>query len=62
WRAAVAARYMPGLMIITLTGDETDLSAPLQKPRSSATTAWLCHGTQCLPPITNPDELLAALQ
>jgi uncharacterized protein YyaL (SSP411 family) len=62
WRAAVAARYMPGLMIITLTGDETDLPAPLQKPRSSTTTAWLCHGTQCLPPITNPDELLAALQ
>jgi uncharacterized protein YyaL (SSP411 family) len=62
WRAALAKRYLPGLVIISLTGDETDLPAPLQKPLSSTTTAWLCHGTQCLPPITNPKKLLAALQ
>jgi len=62
WRAAFAKRYLPGLMIISLTGDETDLPAALQKPKSSTMTAWLCHGTQCLPPITNPDKLLAALQ
>jgi uncharacterized protein YyaL (SSP411 family) len=62
WRAAFAKRYLPDLMIISLTGDETDLPAPLQKPKSSTTTAWLCHGTQCLPPITNPEKLLAALQ
>ncbi len=62
WRTAFTKRYMPGLMIISLTGEETDLPEPLQKPKSSTTTAWLCHGTQCLPPITNPDKLLAALQ
>jgi uncharacterized protein YyaL (SSP411 family) len=62
WRAEFAKRYLPGLMIISLTGDEMDLPAPLQKPKSSTTTAWLCHGTQCLPPITNPEKLLAALQ
>ena len=48
-----AAGYMPELMIIALTCDETNLPAPLRKPRSSGTTAWLCHGTQCLPPITD---------
>jgi hypothetical protein len=62
WRAAVTKKYLPGLMIITLTGDETDLPAPLHKPNSSTTTAWLCHGTQCLPPITDPEKLLAAIQ
>jgi uncharacterized protein YyaL (SSP411 family) len=62
WLASIVKMYLPGLMIITLTGDETDLPAPLQKPLSSTTTAWLCHGTQCLPPITNPKKLLAALQ
>jgi uncharacterized protein YyaL (SSP411 family) len=61
WRATVAKQYLPGLMIITLTGNETDLPEPLQKLKSSTTTAWLCHGMQCLPPITNPDKLLAAL-
>ncbi|HLY97352.1 MAG TPA: thioredoxin domain-containing protein [Sideroxyarcus sp.] len=61
WRAAVAAKYRPGLMVIMLTGEEADLPAPLDKPRASTTTAWLCHGTQCLPPITHLDELLAAL-
>ena len=62
WRAAFAKRYFPGLMIISLTGDETNLPEPLLKPKSSTTTAWLCHGTQCLPPITNPEKLLAALE
>jgi uncharacterized protein len=61
WRAAVTKKYLPGLMIITLTGDETDLPAPLHKPNSSTTTAWLCHGTQCLPPISGLEALLAEL-
>ena len=59
WRAAVAAKYLPELMIIVLTGDEADLPAPLDKPHTATTTAWLCRGTQCLPPISGLDELLA---
>jgi uncharacterized protein len=61
WQAAVAAKYRPGLMIICLTGDETDLPLPLDKTVTATTTAWLCHGTQCLPPITTLDDLLAEL-
>jgi hypothetical protein len=61
WRAAVSAKYLPGLMIIVLSGDETGLPAPLNKPRTTTTTAWLCHGTQCLPPISSLDELLSQL-
>ncbi|MBU1425635.1 MAG: thioredoxin domain-containing protein [Gammaproteobacteria bacterium] len=61
WRAAVAAQYRPGLMIVTLTGNETGLPAPLDKPRTSTTTAWLCRGTQCLPPITKLVTLLEEL-
>jgi uncharacterized protein YyaL (SSP411 family) len=62
WKASISKRYLPGLMIISLTGDETDLPETLLKPKSSTTTAWLCHGTQCLPPITSLDNLLEALQ
>ncbi|MDD5057512.1 MAG: thioredoxin domain-containing protein [Sideroxydans sp.] len=62
WRAAVSANYLPALMVIALRGDETGLPQPLDKPRTSKTTAWLCRGTQCLPPISGLDELLAELQ
>jgi len=61
WRAAVAKKYMPGLMTIVLPGDEPGLPPPLDKPRAAVTTAWLCRGTQCLPPITRLEELLAEL-
>ena len=61
WRAAVAAEYQPELMIIELTGDAAGLPAPLHRPSTSATTAWLCHGTQCLPPITKLEQLLHEL-
>ncbi len=61
WRAAVAAKYLPGLMLIVLQGDEADLPATLDKPHAAITTAWLCRGTQCLPPISELDELLVEL-
>ncbi|MBI4808163.1 MAG: thioredoxin domain-containing protein [Nitrosomonadales bacterium] len=61
WRAAVSAKYLPGLLTIVLKGDETGLPVPLNKPRAATVTAWLCRGTQCLPPITRLDELLAEL-
>lgn len=61
WRAAVSAKYLPELMIIALEGEEADLPETLAKPRSATTTAWLCRGTQCLPPIYGLDELLAEL-
>ncbi len=62
WRAVVAAKYLPELLLITLTGDETDLPQPLRKPHTSSITAWLCRGAQCLPPITRLDALLAQLE
>ena len=48
-------------MLVVLTGKEADLPAPLNKPHTTTTTAWLCRGTQCLPPITRLDDLLAEL-
>ncbi|MDD2700576.1 MAG: thioredoxin domain-containing protein [Sideroxydans sp.] len=58
WRAAVSEHYAPELMVIALRGDEPGLPEVLAKPSQALTTAWLCRGTQCLPPITD----LAALQ
>lgn len=61
WRAAVAVKYLPHLIVIVLKGNETELPLSLDKPISLTTTAWLCHGTQCLPPITQLDLLLQEL-
>jgi hypothetical protein len=59
WRAAVSEHYEPGLMLIVLNGDEQHLPDVLAKPPQASTTAWLCRGTQCLPPIFDLDTLLA---
>jgi uncharacterized protein len=61
WQSALRARYLPGVLTIVLTDDVAGLPEVLAKPSGHQTTAWLCHGTQCLPPITNLDELLSAL-
>lgn len=61
WQNKLRTRYLPTVMTIVLADDAADLPDTLDKPRGEKTTAWLCHGTQCLAPITDPDELLAAL-
>lgn len=61
WRAAVSTNYAPQRMVIALTGNESGLPAFLNKPKATSTTAWLCRGTQCLPPISDLNALLAAL-
>jgi uncharacterized protein YyaL (SSP411 family) len=61
WQNALRSRYLPDVMTIALTDEAEDLPEALTKPSREITTAWLCHGTQCLPPITDPDELLKEL-
>ncbi|MGB9092635.1 MAG: hypothetical protein WCB93_00820, partial [Gallionella sp.] len=64
WRNRLRHRYLPGVITIALADDIADLPGALDKPRpqqGAQAAAWLCHGTQCLPPITDPDELLAEL-
>ncbi len=61
WQSALRSRYLPNVMTIVLLDDVADLPGVLDKPRGEKATAWLCHGTQCLPPITDLDELLEHL-
>jgi uncharacterized protein YyaL (SSP411 family) len=61
WQSTLRSRYLPNVMTIALTDEVTELPEVLDKPRGDKTTAWLCRGTQCLPPITNLDELLKQL-
>jgi uncharacterized protein len=61
WQEALRPRYLPDLMTIVLNDDVADLPEVLAKPHAEKTTAWLCHGTQCLAPITRIEELLQQL-
>ena len=61
WKNALRANYLPDVMIFALTENVADLPDALNKPVTEKTTAWLCHGTQCLPPIYALDELLRAV-
>jgi uncharacterized protein len=61
WQDALRARYLPDVMTIALNDDVADLPEVLAKPYAKKTTAWLCHGTQCLPPISRIEELLQQL-
>lgn len=61
WNNALRAHYLPDVMIFALTENVADLPDALNKPVTEKTTAWLCLGTQCLPPIYALDELLRAV-
>lgn len=60
WQQALHNHYLPEVMLFALAENIEDLPDALNKPKASKTTAWLCQGTQCLPPITKLDELLDA--
>ncbi|MGC2166918.1 MAG: thioredoxin domain-containing protein [Gallionella sp.] len=61
WQRQINARYLPGVLTVRLSDDISELPAVLDKPPQESTTAWLCNGTSCLPPITSLNELLAQL-
>jgi uncharacterized protein YyaL (SSP411 family) len=63
WHRALAGQYRPSAMILDLS-TARDVPGPLvkgQAPESGA-AAYVCHGTTCLPPITSPGEVAAALR
>ena len=61
WQAALQRRYLPDVITIVLNEEMSGLPEALDKPVRGQTTAWLCRGTQCLPPVTDIDELLRML-
>jgi uncharacterized protein YyaL (SSP411 family) len=61
WQTELRWRYLPNLITIAPPEDAGALPEPLARPVSAQPTAWLCTGTQCLPPITRIGDLLSAL-
>ena len=61
WRAELAARYLPGVISLRLPDDTADLPAMLARPRGARPQAWVCRGSQCLPPVADIESLLKSL-
>ncbi len=61
WRAGLAGRYLPGLMVLQLPEHTAGLPQVLAKPVGAGPQAWVCRGPQCLPPLADIESLLACL-
>jgi uncharacterized protein YyaL (SSP411 family) len=61
WRQALTHRYRPHVLLIEPGDDPGALPAELVKPTRAEPLAWVCHGPQCLPPISDIATLLATL-
>lgn len=62
WQESLRNHYCPDTIRFALTQNLAGLPNALSKPLSeNTTTAWLCQGTHCLPPITELKELLKQL-
>jgi uncharacterized protein YyaL (SSP411 family) len=57
WQDELRSRYLPELMTFAFTKNIANLPDALNKPVSDKSTAWLCQGTQCLPPINSLHKL-----
>ena len=57
WQARLGAS--PQRMVLALPNGMPGLPPTLAKPESAGVNAWVCRGTQCLPPLATWDTLLA---
>lgn len=59
WRNHLDAEYAPARMVITIPASETGLPGLLgERPApASGVLAYVCRGTTCQPPITDPAQL-----
>jgi uncharacterized protein YyaL (SSP411 family) len=55
-------RYRPDLVVLALPGDDVPEALRKGEPPSAGWAAWLCHGTQCLPPVSNVEAVEALLR
>jgi uncharacterized protein YyaL (SSP411 family) len=54
WQRALAARYRPDTMVVTVPGDVPNLQPTLAKPvAAGSVNAWVCQGVSCLPPLSD---------
>jgi len=62
WRERLASRLKPGQIAFFIPSDAENLpDAIAEKKTDDETTAWICHGFTCLPPITELEDLVSEI-
>ncbi len=62
WQRDLERRYRPQVRVYNLAGVDRVPPALLKGPApGTGARAWICRGTQCLPPVDSPEALAAAL-
>ena len=61
WQRALAAEYRPAAIVVPVGQADVRLAEVLDKPVSDVVNAWVCRGVACMPAMTSPAEVLAAL-
>ncbi len=63
WQDALQKNYAPGRMILAIEDNASQLPAAIAEKKSvGSTIAYICKGTQCLPPITSLAELQGVIK
>ena len=62
WRDQLAPRLTPDQMAFLIPSDAENLPDTIaQKKTAEVTTAWICHGFSCQPPITSLANLISEI-
>ena len=62
WREQLALRLDPDQLAFLIPSDAKNLPVAIaEKKAGEKTTAWICHGFTCQPPITDLGDLLSAI-
>ena len=63
WQRRLAAHYLPQALIVRVPDGLSALPAALDKPAPArGVNAWVCRGVECLPAITDFEQLLSTLK
>jgi uncharacterized protein len=62
WRSELDRRYLPDVLSLQLPDDTHGLPPAVARPSAARPRAWVCRGTQCMPPIDELDALADALE
>jgi hypothetical protein len=61
WRDMLRAAYLPTTLVLHVGAPQPGLPEALAKPQAPGVRAWLCKGTECLPPFADTAGLREAL-
>ena len=61
WRDMLRTAYLPTTLVLHVGAPQAGLPEALAKPAAPGVQAWLCKGTECLPPFRDPAGLREAL-